>query len=274
MALTPEHPLVWLILTLLLIGVGLAVFLAISTLFLQGYFYTETNQSTYWQAPAAAAVITLFFVIWCSLNAYSSTASSTNVPYDTVFRFSPESEMFSEPVPYLWSIKTGARKDQEEKVKFKRTYTPGPVPGQKRTVYKELVTPFRPWSPNRVVAIEIPRQPDQEGDTIRFDRQEVQKGEYPRFVSGDGWIMYEYDDGITGAPTRFHFGWFLFIILWNLLHLAVWFVCLWLLLRFQPMHALGLALVVWLAVTVAVLPGMLTWSASLAPKATNSATEN
>ncbi len=46
-------------------------------------------------------------------------------------------------------------------------------------------------------------------------------------------------------------------LLLNGLHLVVWFACLWLLLRFQWPHALGMALVCWLVVTVIVIPPLL-----------------
>ena len=50
----------------------------------------------------------------------------------------------------------------------------------------------------------------------------------------------------------------LMTFLLNFLHLGVWFVCLWLLLRFQWSHALGLAIVFCLAMTLVVLPMLFT----------------
>ena len=47
-------------------------------------------------------------------------------------------------------------------------------------------------------------------------------------------------------------------VLLNFGFLAVWFVCLWLLLRFQWSHALGLAVAFWAAMTLFVLPPLLT----------------
>src|SRR5262249_20272992 len=44
----------------------------------------------------------------------------------------------------------------------------------------------------------------------------------------------------------------------NFLHFAVWFLCLWLILRFQWPHALGLSLVLWLIMTLTVLPMLVT----------------
>ena len=51
-------------------------------------------------------------------------------------------------------------------------------------------------------------------------------------------------------------------VLLNVLHLGVWFVCLWLLLRFQWSHALGLAAAVWLVLTLTFLPPLLQLAAA------------
>jgi hypothetical protein len=40
----------------------------------------------------------------------------------------------------------------------------------------------------------------------------------------------------------------------NVLNLVVWFVCLWLVLRFQWSHALGLAILFWVAVSFLIMP--------------------
>src|SRR5262249_34694774 len=57
----------------------------------------------------------------------------------------------------------------------------------------------------------------------------------------------------------FMFRWNLFVvnILLNVVHLIVWFVALWLLLRFQWSHALGLALIFWIVSSFAILPMLL-----------------
>src|SRR5439155_8961007 len=43
----------------------------------------------------------------------------------------------------------------------------------------------------------------------------------------------------------------------NLIHFLLWFVCLWLLLRFQWSHALGLAVILWLIMTIFGVPALL-----------------
>jgi hypothetical protein len=46
-------------------------------------------------------------------------------------------------------------------------------------------------------------------------------------------------------------------VLLNFGFLAVWFVCLWLLMRFQWSHALGLAVVFWLVMLLFIMPMVL-----------------
>jgi hypothetical protein len=46
-------------------------------------------------------------------------------------------------------------------------------------------------------------------------------------------------------------------LLLNFGFLAVWFLCLWLLLRFQWSHALGLAVVFWLVMVLIIMPMIL-----------------
>jgi hypothetical protein len=54
-------------------------------------------------------------------------------------------------------------------------------------------------------------------------------------------------------------------LLLNFLHLGVWFACLWLLLRFQWGHALGFAVVLWLALTLTILPMLFTKTEAASP---------
>src|SRR4051812_24069436 len=74
--------------TVLIVGVTLFALLWGGALFLQGYFYTEPAAGLSWRAPAAAGALTLFYGLWCVLDYGATGASRTNLPYDTVFRFS------------------------------------------------------------------------------------------------------------------------------------------------------------------------------------------
>ena len=66
--------------------------------------------------------------------------------------------------------------------------------------------------------------------------------------------MIEFESGPDGIATAFRLGRFLVNMFLNFFHFCLWFICLWLLLRFQWSHALGLAFVMWIAMSLAVLP--------------------
>jgi len=245
-----------LLLLLLLVGAVLAGLLYVGALIFQGVFYTEPSTQLSWGAPAAAGVITLFLGLWCALDANNRGATSQDLPYDTLFRFSPEEEMTPGPVEQLWAV----RKDSKDPVEYKRRkYAVG---GISHVEYVEAARPDHRWNSSAVVDAILIRI---DGQEYRFVPKQTREGGYRQFVDADGWVMREYDPGgPTGQPTKFRSGRFLANLLLNSLHLGLWFGCLWLLLRFQWAHALGLGLILWLVMTLTFLPMLLTQAAALA----------
>lgn len=230
-----------LIVTLLVIGVTVTVVLWAGTVFLHGFWYTEASTAINWQAPAAGAAITLFYFLWCLINANAEGATRANVPYTTIFLFSNEVTKHPKPVERLVAIKKTGERDR-----FKRT----PV-SQNTYEYRHEST-GKPYSPiHGYVAIET----EEGGKKVRYELVKGEEGR--RFVCEEGWAIREDGKGIDGNPTSTRAG--LVFVNWliNLLHYGVWFACLWLLLRFQLSHALGLAFVFWLVMTVFVVPLML-----------------
>jgi hypothetical protein len=61
-------------------------------------------------------------------------------------------------------------------------------------------------------------------------------------------------DDYIGKLSSIRWGMVFANIALNLLHLGLWFVCLWLVLKFQMGHALGFAAVIWLVLTLTLLP--------------------
>jgi hypothetical protein len=228
-----------LVIILLLAGMTLSVLLWIGTVFLQGYFYTEPNPNVYWQAPAAGSALTLFLLLWCLLNVSAAHPPGPVLPYepyDTLFRFSAQDYLSSQPAKQIWSLK----KNTKEPIPYERRRI-----GQDKYEYRDAVN--KPWSPVGVEAVLV-----EKGDEkIRFDLDKTGASGSLRYVSDQGWAMPEYD---LGQPSIFRWGRFLVNLFLNLFHLALWFACLWLLLRFQWVHALGLAVVLWLVMTLAVVP--------------------
>jgi hypothetical protein len=240
-------------LLILITAVSLVVLLWIGTMFLQGYIYTEPTEGLMWQAPAAGVVMAGFLGLWCITVAKSPDASPEDIPYDTLFRFSPRVEMVKQPVKELWAVKKN-----DEKVRYKRHGMVMPS-GKGGYEYKDEKT-GRPWNGTGVKAIEL----DHEDQKHRFELTASETGAYPRFVNDQGWSMPAFESGPTGIPTAFRTSRFLANIFFNSMHLVLWFLCLWLLLRFQWSHALGFAFCLWLLLTLAILPMMLSYSAEVA----------
>ncbi len=242
-----------LLLILLVVGAGLAVFLLVGSLYLQGYIYTEPNPGLLWLAPAAGAVVTAVLALWCFSVALSDRASPRDIPYDTIFRFSPRVEMVDRPVKELWAV----RKDGQV-VRYVRQSEA--VLGQTRDKYVAPTNAGRPWQRTGVVAVDL----NHDGEKHRFELQPTSAGDYRTFATPDGWVMKEFEDGPTGQPLKFRWGRFLSNVLLNALHLAAWFLGLWVLIRFQWAHALGLACLLWVVVTLTVLPMLLGHAAGVA----------
>ncbi len=241
-----------LILIMLVVGIALIAFLAALTLFVQGYLYTEITPGVLWRAPAAGGILFAFLFLWCWMN-YASEGSTVNIPYDTLFRFSPVVDMFPEPAKKIWTKKKG----EKELIEYKLSKRVGGA-GQVTYEYKEVIPPYRNWSPVRVEAVFLKH----DGEKIRFEPKEAPEGAYRRFVSEDGWAMVEYE-GLNGIPSIFHSGLLIVNLLFNFVHLALWFVVLWLILQFQGYHALGLAFVIWLTMTLLILPILFTQAVAL-----------
>jgi hypothetical protein len=238
----------FLLLILVLSGMALTVVIWVMTLFLQGYYYTEPTQGIVWQAPAAGFLLGLFFTFWCMLIVNSTVTSLHDLPYDTLFSFKPRVDKFKNPVKDLWVMKKGSKEPVHYVLKKK--FQGGITVSE----YIQVDT-GRPYSPSGVEEIII----EEDGAKTRFLPMPAPAGaDYRQFVDDNGWTIREYpQSGPTGLPEAFRWSRFLMNIFLNLLHFILWFVCLWLLVRFQWAHALGLAVVMWVVMTVAVLPMML-----------------
>jgi hypothetical protein len=244
-----------LLIVLVVIGVTLSVLLWAGTVFLQGYFYTEPNPDTYWQAPAAGAAITLFLLVWCIINVNATHDQGPGFePYDTLIRFNASEEYDKRPVDKIWVIRAGAKdpivyechRIDQNKFEFVNPIT------------KER---FGLSGVQAIVLEDNLGKIGEKGEKIRFELNKESDSGNSRFVSAQGWAMGENN---LGQPYIFRFGLLVANLLLNFLHFAVWFLCLWLLLRFQWGHALGLAIVLWLVMTLTVLPTLMSRTGEIA----------
>jgi hypothetical protein len=243
--------LLYLLLILIVTAVSLTVVLWAWTFFFQGYIYTEPSPGIYWQAPAAAAALTFGYLIWSLAIALSASATPTNLPIDSIFRFSPKEEMAEmqgRPAAKIWAIKRKKKGDDQDvdKVPYiNKRDTPT------KFHYEDTSLVHRPWQRQDVFAIDV-EIPDK--DTMRFSLTPTEQSDYRQYVSQDGWVIREYEDGPTGLPIKFRFTRLLWNLIFNFVHFVGWFAALWLLLRFQWAHALGLAVIFWVIATLVFLP--------------------
>jgi hypothetical protein len=239
---------VFLVLVFAVLFVVLAVALYVGALFFQSYIYTGPVPGLAWRAPVAAGVLASFFTLWCFV-VTRSDARPGDIPYDTIFRFSPRVDMFPEPAPKIWTVKGDGAK-----IAYVRRTSDNLKPE-----YRDSKK-GGPYLPTGVVALELER----DGSIIRFDKGVTEEGGYRFFESADGWVMKEYDNGPTGIPSQSRWGRFLANLGLNLLHAALWLVCFWLLLQFRFNDALGFAFVITLVATVVLLPMILDQAAIVA----------
>jgi hypothetical protein len=228
-----------LIAILLVVFVVLSLLLAAWTLFFQGYIYSEPVEAIYWRAPAAGGALTLFVIIWVVCDYRSIEDRRKEGVYHPLHEFS-----FSETktYKYLWVPSDG----REER------YT---LQGNQYVSKSGRRLPGRPI---RVTAGDDP--PDDEKHVFEPEMDnghfKAKEGETLRYYEQGNKARYM-DENMLGRISITHYGWLVGTLLLNFGFFLVWFVVLWLLLRFQWSHALGIAFGFWL-VSLFVLPMILT----------------
>jgi hypothetical protein len=241
-----ENLVLSLVLTFAVIFVGASLIIWAGTLFFQGYIYSEPADYLYLRGAAAGLALTLFFAFWCYLD-YSSVLRDPlhkQGGYNSLFEFTTANETIE--FPQFWAVKNG------KEILYKaRKNAKG---------HTEYANAGKPWSRSDadgvVDAIIVE---DSDGRKNRFDAEltpdhkfKAAAGQPVRYVEeGGNRVM---TDDYIGRITVTHRGRDLANLFLNFLHLMVWFACLWLIMRFQWSHALGLAFVAWMVMTLTVMP--------------------
>ena len=227
-----------LFLILLVVFLSLAVFLAAGSLTIQGYIYSEPVGDIFWRAPAAAAVLTAYLGLWCYLNYRARDPKAQELPYDALFT-SSATEDATYPVAELWAEKGGERKHYRRFTVDTGTFS--------RFEYHDSSEKRFPHD-RSIEAVVIKEGDPKEPHEARF----VAKHDEAKYVE-EGGSRYMTVDNFgriyTPRPGRSRV-----MLLLNILHFVVWFLTIWLLLRFQWPHALGLAAAIWLAMTLLIGP--------------------
>jgi hypothetical protein len=244
---------------LALLFLAVAVILWAVALFLQGYLYSEPVEQVYWRAPLAGFIMALFVGLWCSFD-YKNPGR-----YGSIFDVSAASDDVK--FDRFWSVRNG----QEILYTLKKD-------SRGRGEYFDANG--KRWNRRSTDGImEAIIVEDKEGQKIRFNAERTADGSFKvddqdvvRYVEKDGkhrvmrdifiGSLSEARSGVTAAN--------LFL---NFFHVVTWFLCLWLLLRFQWGHALGLACVAWLVLTF-FLPPLFKKTEDLARLKTTQATSS
>jgi len=230
-----------LLLVLLSLGLALIMGLWVGSLFLQNYYYTEATSGLYWKAPLASILLTGFFLVWSLMNIGEATnvAGRTQIPYGVLWEFSNYIDVISEQVPEFESKR---RTSGPAIYKLDKT-----SPGEIR--YKKVESDEY-WSVMGIEYIKFKH----EGQEYTFERDRNRDAGYVVFVDAQsGLEMKEFDPGRAGYASESRL---VVYLLLNVIHLVLWILCFWLVLRFQFSHALGLGLVMWFVFTLTVFPGL------------------
>ena len=263
---------------LTLLAICLVVFFSVGiilwagTLGLQGYIYSEPTTQLYWRAPAVGAVMAGFLGLWCLLDYRGIDPKANDIPYDTIFRFSPVEVRDLDQFVSVMSYKSAKSPEENEKIVYKRHAT---------AMGEEYLDPQGlPWHRDNTRGIVEAILVDDNGQEQVFKPKLVErpnpnnpkapkkkyflKGseQFPGYFQVNGRRRMEQ----LGQVRVFRWGLFAVNLLLNAIHLGLWFVCFWLLLRFQWLHALGLAVLLWLVTTLVALPMLLGETQKLARK--------
>jgi len=223
-------------LILVLVCLALMVLLWAGTTWFQGYIYEGVAAADlYWRAPAAAVALTLFLGLWSWL-AYRAPGS---VP--GLFQFSFSNSNQDKPYSEFWTETQGKENH----------YTVQKIAKAGRTIREYRDAQSKVWPPSVKPDVLLVKEGEEK---VRFEAKKGNAETATVYIDSRGRVIKEDD---PGQFTLFSWG----LLFKNLFvysgFLVVWFACLWLLLRFQWSHALGLAVVLWLVGVMLLVPPLI-----------------
>jgi hypothetical protein len=232
-----------LFLVFLLLFAALTVLFWTGTLFFQGYIYSEPVDQVYWRAPAAGLALTVILAFWSFLDYRSPRWYAAPLDFTATER---------EDLPKFWSVKQGRE----------IPYVGKPTPPRGLLQYYDPRGDLwkRSDTEGVVEAILVEGRDGQktrfEADLTKDGKFKTEKGDAVRYIEVGGRHRVMEDISI-GRITTTRSGLVLGYLFLNLVHLGVWFAALWLILRFQWGHALGFGVVLWLMMSLTIMPMLL-----------------
>jgi hypothetical protein len=242
-----------LFLLLLLTWLVLMGFLFAWTVWFQGYIYTEPATELYWRAPAAGTALTLFLIIWV-ITDYRAVKNNPDAhfPYGPLQELAPATKDTT-PFPSLYVPTTGNTEVEYKLMKV--------LDGKRmHEVYRRGEEPM-PSRPAKVIVEEDGTKTVFEPDRDAKGQFTTERGQPLMYRDKNGRALKE---GTFERVASYRFGPFFFGLLLNGTFLVLWFVCMWLLLRYQFWHALGLALVLYAVMLLFVLAPVMTRAEAVA----------
>lgn len=211
---------------------------------LQGWLYQDPADRMPIRALLGGTVMAAFLTLWCLIDARSGGGK-----YGTLFEFSPVDIAEHDAFDSVLKTTTG----KQTTIHYQKRA------GSKGGSADFVDSKGQPWKKNTsdsmVVAILV-REPDKPEPT-RFNANLDADGNFPkiasdlRFVDDAGRYMPAES---LGRVYRKKTGVLLANLLLNGLHFVLWWMVLWLGVRFSIWHAFGLAFAIWLFLMVAVQP--------------------
>lgn len=209
----------------------------------QGWLYQAPADRLPIRAAACGTLMAAYLTVWTALD------RSTPGKYETLFDFTTQ-EVTS--IDAFESVMKGASGD-EKIVPFKKKPGTG---GATRDFVDDKGQPWIKNTSERMTVAILVREKDKSEPT-RFKANLDEKGNFPRDLAD---LRYTDDSGRTltadalGHIYRRKTGVLFANLFLNFLHLALWAVALWLGMRFNWWHGVGLALAIWVFLMVAVQP--------------------
>lgn len=236
-----------LVLTLVVVSVASAAVLWGLALFLQGYLYNEPADKLPLRAAVGGLAVGCFFTFWV----YVNTRADRENKYGALHQFTPEGRTEVGGFEAVYKSRRGTEA-KEETTAFKKRVGPRGLPEFAATsdaslfklntadhITSALIVSDGQPAPARFNAVLKP-----DGWTYDGEKKTFREVGGKRYIEGD-------EPGVILAPSG---GAMWGAIALNALLFVVLFAVFWPVLRFGPGHAVGLSVVIGLAVILILMP--------------------